>query len=438
MHKIAYAKYKAEQKTRQRDQLFMSKNHHRNAEAERKSDLSDMRSRTRLFVSLALVLLTASITLAVWRTGIVRVFSGSGDGGVSIFGAGEVAPDIIVPQEAPRETREQKLERARNARGIYITQSTVRSKKMEELFTLIKDTELNAVVIDVKDGDGVFFDDKLKEWISRLKKEKIWLIARVMVFQDNKLAKDNPKVMLHNKQGGLWKNYRGWYWVDPASQEAWKYNLDVVKQAIDYGFDEVNFDYIRFPSDGALSNIVYPFWDGVASKSVVMTSFFKYMDEEVEQYNPDTMLSIDVFGYVFLTKDINIGQDLSMMLPYFDFVCPMVYPSHYYAGNFGFANPAEHPYEVIQKTFEKQKAFLDEQGAVLKVRPWLQAFDMGAAYDARMVDLEKKAAYDFGLSGWLLWNARNTYRKSILEPEETDNNTTAIINIQDNATSSLK
>jgi len=246
-----------------------------------------------------------------------------------------------------------------------------------------------------------------------------------------------PDVVLHNKQGGLWRNNRGWYWVDPASKKAWEYNLSVVKQAIDYGFDEINFDYIRFPSDGTLSTIVYPFWDSVASKSAVMTEFFKYMDEGVREYNPDTMLSIDIFGYVFLSDDINIGQNLAMMLPYFDFVCPMVYPSHYYAGNFGFVNPAEHPYEVIQKTFEKQKKFLEEQGAVLKVRPWLQAFDMGATYDGRMVGLEKKATYDFGPQGWLLWNARNTYSKSILELATRDVQMTNAI-IQNNATNYSK
>jgi len=159
----------------------MAKGKYYNKEIEKEEDRADTESRKRLFISLALVLLTASITLAAWKTGIVRVFSETDDAVVFLL-ANRAEPEVVLPPVLPRETREQKLERAQHARGIYITQGTLRSKKMEELFTLIKDTELNAVVIDVKDGDGVFFDDKLKEWVGRLKEENVWLIACVMVF----------------------------------------------------------------------------------------------------------------------------------------------------------------------------------------------------------------------------------------------------------------
>jgi hypothetical protein len=318
--------------------------------------------------------------------------------------------DIL--EEVPpvkKETRVEKLKRGEGARGVYVTQSVLRSKKMNEIFELLKTTEVNAVVIDVKDGDGVYFDDKLKDWIKKLKGENIWLIARVMAFQDNYLAKKSPELALKRSDGSLWRNDRGWYWVDPASKAVWEYNLSIVKKASDYGFDEVNFDYIRFPSDGKLSTIVYPFWDGKTPKNSVMESFFDYLRNSSLKYNENIFLSIDVFGYVFLSGDINIGQNLDIALSYFDFVCPMVYPSHYNPGNFGFKNPAEYPYEVITKTLQRQQKLLDEKHAVLKIRPWLQAFNMGAVYDGRMVGLEKKAAYDFGLKGWLMWNPYNSY-----------------------------
>lgn len=295
-------------------------------------------------------------------------------------------------------------------RGLYVNSATLNSSKIEKLIDLAKKTEVNALVIDIKDDNGnTYINEKIAELIRRLHKENIYVIARIVVFKDNIFSQQHPEAALKNKKGTLWLDNLKSAWLDPASPLVQQNILEVSKKIIDLDFDELNYDYIRFATDKGSGDIMYPVWDGKTPKYEVMSNFFEFLNKELKKYNSEIKLSIDIFGYTFLRdSDLNIGQRLQDAIKFFDFVCPMVYPSHYAVGNFNFKNPAEHPYEVITETLKAGKE-------ISKVRPWLQVFDLGAKYTASMVKKEKQAVYDFGLNGWLMWDPNNNYIEAALD-----------------------
>lgn len=350
-------------------------------------------------------------------------------------------------------------------KAIYVTNwSAGNEKKMKYLVDLVKNTELNAMVIDIKDYSGyVGYKtdlDSVKEYnaeekrilkpnalIKKLHDEGIYVIGRISVFQDLQLAKVRPdlalrsrKKLLETDSSILWKDYKGLTWMDPTAQEVWDYNIQIAEDALKRGFDELNFDYIRFASDGNLNDIQYPLWDEKTLKTHVIRDFFKYLRQEL----PDAKLSADLFGLVTINTDgLGIGQHLEYAIPYFDDLAPMVYPSHYFKGFNGYQNPAEYPYEIIKysmdealkriKNYEikiKNEAAADTdapianyQPPIAKFRPWLQDFDLGADYNAEKIKAQIQAVYDAIASapelygGWMLWNASNIYTKDALQNE---------------------
>lgn len=326
-----------------------------------------------------------------------------------------------------------------STKGVYVTFRTAGSDRINEIIDLIKRTELNAVVIDLKDYTGripfktnseiikkagsekIFIKD-IKDLIYKLHQENIYTIARIAVFEDDYLPRERTDLALKRAGGGIWEDNNGLAWVDPASHEVWDYNLEVAKEAIKVGFDEINFDYIRFPSDGSTGNIIYPFWDGKTLKKEVIRQFFEYVHQRMKPLG--TPISADLFGLTLTGHDdLGIGQWLEYALPNFDYICPMVYPSHYAPMFLGFEDPAEHPYEIIYdglKSGNERIASLSvefPEKPMAKLRPWLQDFNMGAIYDANMIEFQKKAVYDGGGFGWLLWNPRNIYTETGPEKE---------------------
>jgi len=300
------------------------------------------------------------------------------------------------------------------ARGIYITASTaLNQKKMKQLIDLVKSSELNAMVIDIKDGSSVYLIPEMGNLVQELLQEKIYPIARQVVFLDNNFGKKNPKHALKNSAGQTWRDRAGNIWLDPAAKEVWEYNAEISKAAVAIGFKEIQFDYIRFPSDGSVSAINYPVWDGKTPKSEVIKSFAEYITKEIKDFAP-VSVSADIFGYTFIKSDLGIGQYIPDFIDYFDYLSPMVYPSHYSSGNFGFKNPAQYPYEVISKTLNKGEKYFKEDDRK-KIRAWIQGFNMGAVYNEKMIGLEKQALYDFGLDGWLVWNPWNVYNQKAFE-----------------------
>lgn len=345
-------------------------------------------------------------------------------------------------------------------KGVYVSAAGAGSSKiMNSLVDLVERTELNTMVIDIKTGGGAlaFATDNpalknyvdphpplgnLADFTKPLRDKGIYLVARIFVFEDPYYAERNPAVAVKSKSsGGLWRDRHGIVWVDPADPEAWRYNVDVAREAVRGGFDEVQFDYVRFPTDGVLSDMSFPVWDGQKPKAAVMSDFFSYLDKELRQKDR-IRTSVDLFGLVTWNHDtdMNIGQRLDIAVRRFDWISPMVYPSHYPDGFDGYQNPAEYPYDIVYKSLERSKQVTDpllaqdlaaaslagasaaagqapHQPPVATMRPWLQDFNLGAVYTAAMVKAQMKAAVDAGASGWLLWNARNVYTEAALGPK---------------------
>lgn len=326
---------------------------------------------------------------------------------------------------------EPRMETPEEVRGIYVTSFVAASPDlMGDLVAMVERTDLNTMIIDLKDAMGYLafeprresFEgiprshmmiDNLDEIIDDLHGRGIYTIARITIFQDTALAETHPEWAVRKSSGGIWRDWQGKAWIDPGSQEAWEYIADEAREAYDLGFDEVNFDYIRFPSDGPIGDIVYRYHrDGEKRKYETMDDFFQWINSSLH-YLP-MPISIDIFGLTYLKQnqddDMNIGQRITDTAEHFDYLCPMVYASHYPDGFLGFENPAEHPYEVVKESLIVGHEIMEEVGGVpSQSRPWLQDFDMGADYDAQKVREQIKAARETGASGWLFWNARNQY-----------------------------
>jgi hypothetical protein len=327
-----------------------------------------------------------------------------------------------------------------STKGIYMSQCiaatpTLRSK----LIQLVNETELNAIVVDVKDYSGglafdngaEIFKDKLSKecfvndmeaLVEELHRNGIYTIARITVFQDPLMSKQKPEIAIkkNSDKAVVWRDRKGISFIDPGSREMWDYIRAVAVASYEIGFDEVNFDYVRYPSDGDMEDIYFPLSHDVVDsdpewgKSYVMKSFFSYIGNEMKKRGIPS--SVDIFGMTTTNSDdLNIGQVLEDVVPYFDYVSPMVYPSHYPPNFIGISNPAAKPYEVIR--YSMGEAFRRASTTAWKFRPWLQDFDLGATYTAQMVKDQIQATYDSGFNSWFLWDASNKYTKEALLPE---------------------
>ena len=192
----------------------------------------------------------------------------------------------------------------------------------------------------------------------------------------------------------------------------------VAQEAVKRGFDEINLDYIRFPSDGAVSDTSYPYYrPSEESKAEAVRRYYAYIGERKEELG--VPVSGDLFGMVLTeTSDMNIGQILENGLEYFDYVAPMIYPSHYPDGFNGWKKPATVPYELAKYVLDAGVArSVAASTTPEKIRPWLQDFDLGADYTAEMVRAQIKATYDAGLDSWMLWAPSNKYTRAALLEE---------------------
>lgn len=346
-------------------------------------------------------------------------------------------------------------------KAIYLTSwSASRKDKIDYAINIAKTTEINAIVIDIKDFSGyVVYNTTLPEvieynarqiripnidlLIERLHQEGIYVIGRITVFQDPILARARPDLAVHSKSKlifsnqipsphTLWLDNLELAWIDPVSEEAWDYNIAIAKDTLNQGFDEINFDYVRFPSDGVLGDMHFPFWDGVTPRRLIIREFFKKVRQEL----PEVTLSVDLFGLTAsVFNDLGVGQIIEDAFEYFDYICPMIYPSHYADGFLGYPNPAEYPYQVVKYSMDNALSRLRiynlqeesvvygkekkrEQKRKAQLRPWLQDFDLGAIYDVQMVMSEIRAVYDAAgddFSGFMLWSSSNFYTKGALQ-----------------------
>jgi len=321
------------------------------------------------------------------------------------------------------------------ARAIYMTGLTAGYReRLLELVQLVKETELNAVVVDIKDRSGrttyqtsvqAFQElgavttsiDDLQWVVKTLKENEIYVIARQVVFYDPILANARLELAVEDVHGNPWRDYTGRInWTSPRQRDVWEYNLALSLEAARLGFDEVQYDYVRFPTEGDLSTINHEGYDETRSESV--SGFLSYARERLSKYG--VFVSADVFGIILSTKhDSGIGQVLEDMANSVDIVCPMIYPSHYYSGSFGFDNPNANPYGVVFASLSYAMPRIEGTGAVM--RPWLQDFSWKEPpYGPQEVRAQIDAAAAIGVGEWLLWNAGNRYTKGALRPAGAD------------------
>lgn len=345
-----------------------------------------------------------------------------------------------------------------SVKAIYMTACVATMPSFREKLVHIADTtEVNSIVIDVKDFSGtiaftpespVLKDNAgkgcrtkdLREFISELHKKGVYTIARITVFQDPYYTKVHPEAAVHKKSdGSVWKDRKGLSFVDVSAKPYWGYVVALGKEAYAMGFDELNFDYMRFPSDGDMKDIDFT-WSKGMTKPEALEHFFSYLHDSLS--GTGAKLSVDLFGMTATnTDDLNIGQVLERALPYFDYVAPMVYPSHYPPHFNGWLNPNQHVYDVVHFSMSRAAnravatstivahfggerigtstpaVYTKEAFDKNKLRPWLQDFSYGGTYGPTEVRAQIQATYDSGLDSWFLWDPKNVYTKAALKAE---------------------
>ncbi len=328
-------------------------------------------------------------------------------------------------------------------RGIYVTGHSAGGAKFHSLVNLIDNTDLNAMVIDIKDdwGNVTFVPDENspyhkvgrpyikdpKKMMSILEEKKIYPIARIVVFKDTVLAKERPDLsFLDGNQ--VWKNRRGEAFVNPFLKEVWDYNVGIAIEAAKLGFKEIQFDYVRFPEGFEKRDTILKYsygdykdldMDNVQKRVKAVTDFVAYAKEKLEPYGVD--VSVDIFGYTAtLPEAPGIGQNFSKICEHVDVISSMIYPSHWSPGYFGIPKPDLDPYRLVSEYMKVEKEILSKLNNPPVSRPWIQDFTaswLGAGnyqvYGKAQVEAQIKALYDHGIKEFLIWNAGNIYTPNV-------------------------
>jgi hypothetical protein len=320
-------------------------------------------------------------------------------------------------------------------KGLYLSFYGIGDRSIREsAVKLIQETELNTLVIDVK-GDRGMIPYKssiplafevgaqrittvrgMGDLMRSLKGKRIYTIARIVVFKDNPLALARPDWAVKTQGGEIWRDRENLAWVDPFSKEVWDYNINIAVEAAEHGFDEIQFDYVRFPD---ASGLRFSKPNTEESRVKAISGFLMEARRRLIPYN--VFLSADIFGYVcWNLNDTQIGQRLEDIAPLVDYICPMLYPSGFQYGIPGYRIPVANPYEIVYLSLKRaqERTGIPSQ----RFRPWLQAF-RDYAFDRRYfgdkeITDEVKAAVGFGSHGWMLWNPRNNYSSEGIRREK--------------------
>ncbi len=361
-------------------------------------------------------------------------------------------------------------------KAIYMTACVVGTRDFRDrLVALIEETEINSVIIDIKDFSGTISfppasptwrpawdaakcgTADMKSFIEHLHEKGIYVIARITVFQDPFFTNLRPDLAVKRADGAtVWRDHKGLSFIDVGAREYWDHLVLLARDSYNIGFDELNFDYVRYPSDGPMTDITFTHsknYPGDNNKQANLEEFFRYLNEKLsdeklysefrhentgrDEGTPWT--SADLFGMTTTNfDDLSIGQVQDRAAPYFDFIAPMVYPSHYPKNVFGYVNPNDHPYEIVyhaMKTgvnrmiasttpmmgFEHTRigtstpaVYQKPSFGPEKFRTWIQDFDYGGDYDAADVRAQIKASQDAGVKSWMIWAPSNIYTKEAL------------------------
>ena len=312
-------------------------------------------------------------------------------------------------------------------RGLYVNRFAAQStRKMKKLIDVADSTEINAFVIDVKDEFGLNFrsDDpilqknagtqtkvaNMKALVDTLNAHGILPIARIVVFKDSVAARNNPNSTIRKADGSIWRDHEGLAWVNPYANAIWDYNIRVAEEMLKLGYGEIQFDYIRFPEPyKSLPPQVFPESNG-RNKTDALAEFLKAAKTRIDKFGVRT--TADIFGLVTTVGGaLEVGQRWEPMVQAVDVVLPMVYPSHYPRGSFGVPRPNAAPYDIIHVAISRARVRNEALGLKgERVRPWLQAFTLGAPkYGPGEIEAQKKAVYDSGFEGWVLWHPGSSY-----------------------------
>ncbi|HCC07294.1 MAG TPA: hypothetical protein DEP72_03920 [Clostridiales bacterium] len=325
-------------------------------------------------------------------------------------------------------------------KGVFLSEWTLSSKaKRKYWIDTINNTELNAIVLNIKNDDGMIsFDSNvplakeirstkdapikdIRKLLIELKENGIYPIARIVVFKDPYLANQRPDLAIKNKDGSILRvkssSGRAEAWVNPYNKEVWDYVIEVAKEAADVGFEEIQFDYIRFSTGRGIELADFGELSKEKTKQDVISEFTEYAVKQLK--TKGVYVSADVYGTI-INSSIDskiVGQDYVEMSKYLDYICPMVYPSHFANGTMGVKYPDLQPYDIILKYMQASEAKLNtiakgEHRAI--ARPWLQDFTASwvkphQKYTAQQIREQKKAVYDANLEEWILWDANNRY-----------------------------
>lgn len=369
----------------------------------------------------------------------------------------------------------------KQVKAIYMTACVTGTKDFRErLVKLVEETEVNSLIIDIKDYSGtISFPPHSEEWrpawvaakcgtadmkdfIAALHEKGIFVIGRITVFQDPYYTSIRPDLAVKKAdKTSVWKDHKGLSFIDVGAREYWDHVVTLSRDSYNIGFDELNFDYVRYPSDGPMNDIAFVHskdYPNDNNKQANLEEFFRYLKEKLsdedlykdfkhtntgrKEVGPWT--SADLFGMTTTNyDDLSIGQVQDRAAPYFDFIVPMVYPSHYPKNSFGYANPNDYPYEIVnyamKRGVERMRATATPMMGFLhtrigtstpavyqkpafgadKLRTWIQDFDYGGDYDIEEVREQIQASYDAGVMSWMIWAPSNIYTRGALKDSDT-------------------
>ena len=364
----------------------------------------------------------------------------------------ETEPEDTVPEDTRERTK---------VKGIYVASKPLANEEfMSKFWDRMDSTELNAVVIDIKDDygritydmQGVGIVDELGSvdaciadmpgLMKKFKEHGIYTIARIVSMRDPYIGNVKPEWCLTNADGSIYKDNSGYTWINPYKTEYWDYLLAIADQCIADGFDEIQFDYIRFCTDKGASDCVFDEADTKGRDKIsIISEVVEYLSSHIKE--EDAFVSCDVFGTIIGSQidSRSVGQDYPQMAALVDYMCPMIYPSHYAAGNFGLDMPDKHPYEAILGALKRSRSVISkaftqggDYGVEAHIRPWLQAFTatwLGDGnyirYNAEQIRQQIQAVYDAGYDEWILWSASVSYDYgAFLSPSEANEETKRI------------
>ena len=324
-----------------------------------------------------------------------------------------------------------KLE-AVTVRALYLTfwGASNNSKTLKKVLNIIDTTEVNAVVVDVKNeyGSTSFWTDfkqansygahkkrtnrNISKFMKMMKERNIYTIARVVTFKDELQASNNPDYAIKKLDGSIWRNHDNMAWVDPFDRRSHEYAISIAEEAAKVGYDEINFDYIRFP---AKSDLKFSKENTTKNRREAIESFLKLAQKRLRKYG--VFISVDTYGNICWSKDDNgIGQTVTSLAKYADYLAPMLYPSGFARGSFHFKYPSEHPHAVIYRSIKNIRDRIETK----RVRPWLQYFKDYAHkrrhYKKFEVREQIRATEEINAGGWMMWSPSSKYHRDYFIP----------------------